>query len=287
MVHPKRFPNVSELQFIRAHPTCGYREYPTVSPLNARTGCVCHWPNAYPPTEGIRRYTSQDLVTSSDTKNENSNRRGFELLAVIFLSLATVGMAWCSYQASLWNSQSTVLSTQSSARGRDASDFRIKANQAFILDIFLFSQYLNARNASNEPLADFYSRQFSPEFKQTYEAQIRSSKLTNAPTDLFTKDLYQTPLLTRADRLESESERMWDDSLEASKAGQQYTLISVLLATALFFSGTAPQFQRKRKRRIVLALGLAALLTAFGMFIALPRPGARATSFKGPPQATR
>jgi len=197
-------------------------------------------------------------------------------------------MAWCSYQASLWNSQSTVLSTQSSARGRDASDFRIKANQAFILDIFLFSQYLNAHNASNEPLADFYARQFSPEFKQTYETQIKSSKVTNAPTDLFTKDLYQSPLLAQADRLESESERMWYDSLEAAKAGQQYTLISVLLAIALFFSGTAPQFERRRKRRIVLGLGLAALLTAFGMFIALPRPaGGRSSSFKAPPQVAR
>jgi len=67
-----------------------------------------------------------------------------------------------------------MLSTQSTARGRDASDFRIKANQAFILDIFFFSQYLNAHNASNEPLADFYFRHFSPEFKQTYEAQLRS-----------------------------------------------------------------------------------------------------------------
>lgn len=196
-------------------------------------------------------------------------------------------MAWCSYQASIWSSQSTVWSSQSSARGRDASDFRIKANQAFILDIFLFSQYLNARNASNEPLAEFYARQFSPEFKQTYEAQIRSSKLTNAPNDLFAKDLYQTPLLKHAETLELQSESMWYDSLEAAKAGQQYALISVLLATALFFSGTAPQFQRPRKRRIVLALGLAALLTAFGMFIVLPRPGERVTSFKPLPQVTR
>jgi hypothetical protein len=227
-----------------------------------------------------------DIVANSDAKNEKTDRRGFELLAVIFLSLATVGMAWCSYQASIWSSQSTILSSQSSARGRDASDLRIKANQAFIVDIFLFTQFLNAHNASNEPLADFYARQFSPEFKQAFAAQIKSSRFTNAPTDAIAKDLYQTPLLTQADNLESDSEQMWYESLEAGKAGQQYTLISVLLATALFFSGTAPQFQRPRKRRIVLALGLAALLTAFGMFIVLARP-AESAFFKAPPQVNR
>jgi hypothetical protein len=234
------------------------------------------------------RYTSRDVVTSSDEKNEKRNRRGFEALAVVFLSLATVGTAWCSYQASVWSTQSSKLSIQSIARGRDASNFRIKANQMFTLDIFLFSQYLNAHNASNEPLADFYARQFSPELKQAYETQSNSSKIPNAPTDPFVTNLYQSPLLARADALEPESERMWYDSLEAAKIGHQYTLISVLLATALFFSGTAPQFETPKKRCIVLTLGLAALLVSIAMFIALPRPsGGWATSFKAPPEVNR
>jgi hypothetical protein len=211
-------------------------------------------------------------VTSSDEKNEYIDRRGFEALAVIFLSLATVGMAWCSYQASAWNSQSAKQSIQSVARGRDASDFRIKADQVFMLDIFLFSQFLNAQDASNEPLAEFYRRQFSPELKQAYEAQIKSSEPSNAAVDPFTTNLYRSSWLAHANALEPESEKMWYESLEAGRTGQQYTLISVLLATALFFSGTAPHFRRHRKRRIVLTLGLLALLVALGMFIALPRP---------------
>jgi hypothetical protein len=192
-------------------------------------------------------------------------------------------MAWCSYQASVWGSQSTKLSMQSVARGRDAANFRIKANQALTLDIFLFSQYLNAHNASNEPLADFYARQFSPELKQAYEAQPRSSKIPGAPTDPFTRNFYQTPLLTQADTLEPESERMWRESLDAGKTSHQFTLISVLLATALFFSGTAPQFKTPKKRRIVLTLGLASLLIAVGMFISMPRPsGGWSASLKDP-----
>jgi len=201
---------------------------------------------------------------------------------VILLSLATVGTAWCSYQASIWSSQSTILSIQSVAFRREASDFRTKANQVYTLDIFLFSQYLNAHNRTNEPLAEFYARQFSPELRQAYSEQNRSSKIPNASTDPFTKELYQIPSLSQAAKLESDSERMWYDSLEAAKAGQQYTLISVLLATALFFSGTAPQFETHRKRRIVLTLGLAALLLAIAMFIIMPSPSASAS-----PRATQ
>jgi hypothetical protein len=162
----------------------------------------------------------------------------------------------------------------------------MKANQAYTLDIFLFSQFLNAHNRTNEPLADFYARQFSPELRQAYVAQTRSSKIPSAADDPFTKELYQSSLLPMADALESQSERMWYQSLEAAKAGQQYTLISVLLATALFFSGTAPQFETLRKRRIVLTLGLAALLIAVGMFIIMPTPSG-ATSLKTAPGGGR
>lgn len=227
-------------------------------------------------------------MTSSEAKDEKRSRQGFEALAVILLSLATVGMAWCSYQASVWSSESINLSMLSVARAKDAGNLRIKANQTLTLDIFLFSQYLNAHNTSNESLADFYARQFSPELKQAYLTQIRSSKVPGAPTDPFTKNLYQTPLLVRADALEPESERMWNQSLEAEEAVHQYTLISVLLATALFFSGTAPQFATPRKRRIVLTLGLAALLIAFGMFIVRIRQLAeRAAPFRAPTEANR
>ena len=141
-------------------------------------------------------------MTSSDAKNERWSRQGFEALAVILLSLATVGMAWCSYQAFVWNAKSTQQSIQSIACSRNAWIFRIKANQMYTLDIFLFSQYLNAHSASNEPLADFYARQFSPELKQAYEAQIRSAKLPNAPTDPFTTNSYQSPVLAQADALD-------------------------------------------------------------------------------------
>jgi hypothetical protein len=227
----------------------------------------------------------EHVVTSSDAKNEKMDRRGFEALAVILLSLATVGMAWCARQAAVCGTESTKLSIQSVTRTRDASNFRIKANQVFTLDIFLFSHYLDALKATNEPFADFYARQFSPELKHAYEAQSRSSRDSNTPADPFVKGVYPTPLLTKAESMESESERMWNRSLEMGKTGDGYTLISVLLATALFFSGTAPQFETQKKRRIVLMLGLATLLISIGMFITLPRPtGGWATSFKTPPE---
>src|SRR4051794_220960 len=98
----------------------------------------------------------------------------FDAIAVILLSLATVGTAWCSYQATSWGARSTKLSSLSVIRTHEAATSRLKANQAVLLDAFIFSQYQNARNSSNEPLARIYEGQFRPELKQAFDAWMRT-----------------------------------------------------------------------------------------------------------------
>jgi hypothetical protein len=201
-------------------------------------------------------------------ENNAKGGRGFEALAVVLLSLATVGMAWCSYQASGWSTRSGDLSLQSASLGRDVATFRIKAEQGITRDTFVFGEYLKAVETTNETLAKFYRGRFSPELKQAHEAwKARGSN----GDDPFATNFYRAAWLAQAEAAEPESERLWYEAGEAGETSHQYTLISVLLATALFFGGTAPRFERPRKRCIVLALGLATLLTSLIMFVTLPR----------------
>src|SRR5262245_43815421 len=96
----------------------------------------------------VPRWQRPQSVVSYAYEKIISGRRGFEALAVVLLSLATVGMAWCSYQASVWSTRSSNLSVRSTSHERSAALFRIKANQMFTRDIFLYSGYLNAQHAS-------------------------------------------------------------------------------------------------------------------------------------------
>jgi len=190
----------------------------------------------------------------------------------MLLSLATVGSAWCSYQASAWATRSTKLSIQSSSRGRQAEATRLKANQMFILDVNLIGNYVEAHYASNEPLARFYAGKFRRELKEAFDGWMREQPFENpdAPPHPFVHGLYEPRMLAEADIIETESERLWGESSEAARMGHAYIPVSVLLATALFFAGTAPQFETYKSRRIVLTLGLLALLTALTMFLRLP-----------------
>jgi hypothetical protein len=125
---------------------------------------------------------------------------------------------------------------------------------------------MKASRTADEELAEFYAGRFSPELKQACQTLKEQGIPYGNP---FATNLYKSPLRAQAEAAGPEGERLWYESGEAAETSHQYTLISVLLATALFFGGTAPRFERPKKRYIVLALGLAAMVGSLVMFVTL------------------
>jgi hypothetical protein len=196
----------------------------------------------------------------------------FEPVALVLLSLATVGTAWCSFQAAAWGGVSQRLMNASAASGRRAATAQLQSYQMALLDVVLFSQHINARASSNEALARFYSDRFRGEAKTAFEAWMatRPFENSNAPAHPFVTNLYQPRLLIEAGLADAETQRLWQQAGEAGRTGRSYVLITVLLASALFCGGTASRFEAIWVRRTVLGLGLAAFLFALGRLVLLP-----------------
>jgi hypothetical protein len=196
----------------------------------------------------------------------------FEPIGLILLSLATVGTAWCSFQAASWGGVSQRLTNLSTASSRLAMTDQLQSYQMALLDVLLFSQHINARASSNETLARFYSDRFRGEAKTAFDAWMKTQPFDNssAPPHPFVTNLYQPLLLTEARKAEAESQRLWQQAGEAGRTSRSYVLITVLLASALFCGGTAAKFETLWVRRSVLAFGLVAFLFAAGRLLLLP-----------------
>ncbi len=201
-----------------------------------------------------------------------SKRTRFEPLALLLLSAATIGTAWCSYQAAAWGGAAQGAMNQSTAASRRAATYQLQSYQMALLDVLLFSQHINARASSNETLARFYADRFRGEAKTAFDAWMatRPFENTNAPPHPFVTNLYQPRLLEDARAAEAESQRQWVKSGEAGRTSRNYILITVLLASALFCGGIAPKFETKWTRQAVLALGLAAFIFAVQRLWLLP-----------------
>ena len=196
----------------------------------------------------------------------------FEPIALVLLSLATVGTAWCSYQAAAWSGRSQRMMNMSAASSRRAATAQLQAHQMALVDVLLFSEHINARAATNEKLARFYSDRFRGEAKTAFEAWMATRPFENAsaPPHPFVTNLYQPRLLTDAALAEGESQQLWKQAGEAGRIGRSYVLITVLLTSALFCGGTAPKFDAVWIRRAVLGVGLAAFVFALIRLLSLP-----------------
>ena len=195
-----------------------------------------------------------------------------EGLGLLLLSLATVGTAWCSFEAAAWGGAAAGAANQSTAASRRAAKDELQANQMALLDILLFSQHINARASSNEPLARFYADRFRGEAKTAFEAwmALKPFENSNAPPHPFVTNLYQPRVLEDARQADAESQRFAEQAGDAGRNSRSYILITVLLASALFCGGTAAKFDRSWVRRGVLMFGLGAFLFAMGRLWQLP-----------------
>jgi hypothetical protein len=195
-----------------------------------------------------------------------------EAVGLVLLSLATVGTAWCSFEAAAWAGAAGGAANQSTAASRRAAKYELQANQVALLDILLFSQHINARASSNEALARFYADRFRGEAKTAFQAWMAMNPFenSNAPPHPFVTNLYHPRVLEDARQAEAESARFGDQAGEAGRTSRDYILITVLLASALFCGGTAAKFDRAWVRRGVLLFGLGAFLFATGRLCKLP-----------------
>ncbi len=196
----------------------------------------------------------------------------FEPVALVLLSLATVGTAWCSYQAATWGGVAQRLTNVSAATSRVAAANELQAQQVALLDVTLFSQYINARASSNEVLSRFYADRFRGEAKAAFQAWLatRPFEEPDAPAHPFLTNFYQPKLLAKAREAETESQRLSQQAGEAGRTSRTYVLITVLLASALFCGGTASKFDAAWIRHGVLVLGLLAFVVAMERLWLLP-----------------
>src|SRR5262245_13987474 len=131
------------------------------------------------------------------TPTNTSRRALFEPMGLLLLSLATVGTAWCSFQAATWGGAAQGLTNRSAAASRRAVAAQLQSSQMALLDVLLFSEFINAHSSSNETLARFYADRFRDEAKTAFAAWMAARPFENpaAPPHPFVTNLYQPRLL--------------------------------------------------------------------------------------------
>lgn len=198
--------------------------------------------------------------------------RWVEFLGALVLAIATVATAWTAYQATLWGGDESKFYFEASAAQVDAAHLDNLAMQRTGLDAGLFVEYVAARSAGNQELADFLYERFPSELKLATDAWLATDPFNDptAPASPFDMPQYRLPEQDAAEQQDQLAMATFEDAAEADEYADNYVLLTVIFAMVLFFSGIAGKFQWRVIDGAVLGLGIIVLLVGLVMLAQMP-----------------
>jgi hypothetical protein len=204
---------------------------------------------------------------------ERSHRRTWmEVACAIILSLATTCSAWCAYQSKIWSGVQGSRSGQASGESRKAAQNRSRAFQIRSLEAEMFIKFFEAKQTSNEKLAQFFADRLPPQTKLALLAWWKTNPLDNpqAPPTPFDMEEYKQPQTVEAELHEKNAEQISTTVSDAGHHSDTYVLLTVLFASVLFFGGIGNTFESRRLRRIMIYISIALFLATFAELLSMP-----------------
>jgi len=208
----------------------------------------------------------------TDQNPGQAKRRWFEPASAILMALATLGTAWCSYESSKWNGQSSSFSTEASRANQQAVLFHLEGGQVTALQAKMFMELIDAQMAGKDKLAHFYSDRFPPELRKAYDAWLTEKPFENPSADPhpFVPKLYQARFVQDARQANADAGRNDAEAKRTGNFAAQYLSNTVLLAAVLFFAGTSARFDQRHVRQSSFFFAVAVFLFAAALMFLLP-----------------
>jgi hypothetical protein len=190
--------------------------------------------------------------------------KGKPLIDVIFaviLLIAMLSSAFCVYQATRWNGIQSIDFGESAKFRTESIRATILANSEVIIDVQLFTSWVNAISEGDQAQAAFLKERFREEFRPAFDAWIAKGKddpinpfPTGTPFDL---PEFNISNYNESHRLEEKAKAAFDRGKEANTNGDTYISHTVLFAIVLFFCGI---YSRWKSTKIHIAMLIITLL---------------------------
>jgi hypothetical protein len=197
-------------------------------------------------------------VTSSGAASDREahSKRRLELIAVLLLSATTILTAWSAFQSSKWGGAMSIAFSKASSQRIEAARLDGEADQRTAVHVGLWTQWLAASGASETDLADFLVERF-PEPLATANADWLAAG--GAESDVpspFVMPSYVVPERVEAQEADARADQFFDQALDNNQRGDDYTLLTVLFASVLFFTAMSGRVTLVRNQKALLVVAI-------------------------------
>jgi hypothetical protein len=212
------------------------------------------------------------LPTGTDRADQAAERRRdrLEVFAVVVLSVTTVLTAWTAFQASKWSGAMSISFSQASAARIESSRLDAAANVRMSNQIALWTQWVTATGDGNKPLAQFILARFPEPLAAAHRQWLAEGGQAAPASSPFYVSSYVLPEHVEAQTWNDRADAHFRTALDDNQRGDNYTILTVLFASVLFFVALSSRVSFLRAQRLLLAFG--SVLGAVGVALLLTFP---------------
>ena len=209
----------------------------------------------------------------AESSKESRHDVVFEILEALLLGVVAVATAWSAYNAAKWDGHQSELYGRASALRIQADELLTQGGQQRLLDVSTFNTWIQARNEGNDKLAALYVRRFSTEFKVAFDAWLKTNPFSNptAPPGPSFMPEYRNSQLLQGVAANQEASRIFNEGTAARKQSEEYTRMTVVLATVLFLVALSTRFRSRLVRSALLLLTGGLTVYALVTILGFPR----------------
>lgn len=102
-----------------------------------------------------------------------------EIVEAIVLALVAICTAWSGYQAAKWDGMQDELYEQSTRLRVLAQGLATRGGQEQIYDASTVTEWIKAKSAGNEKLAQLFEHRLRPEFRDAFSSWVKTDPLNN------------------------------------------------------------------------------------------------------------
>ena len=204
--------------------------------------------------------------------NEGGHHR-LEIFGTVLLSAAALATSWAGFQATLWSGDQLEYANRSIALRSQSTRASTRAGQLVAIDVGMFTSWMTERFRGDSLLRRFLEQHFRSEFRVAFDEWVKSDPLrspTAEPTP-FALVSYHLSASDSAHRYELAADSTENLSTHANATSDAYVLTAVVLATVMFFAGTAQQMKGRNLRLFLLCLATVACIGGVVRLFTLPR----------------
>lgn len=196
-----------------------------------------------------------------------------ELVAVILMSVTTVLTAWTAFQASKWSGDMSISFNQASAARIDAGRYEGEANRQSTIQVSLYTGWVQAQSSGDTKLADYMQKNFPEPLASATSAWLELKPLTNPSAPKTPFEMPEYIQLSRGLAIESDAlaQSKTENALESNKYSDNYTVLTILFATVLFFGAVSGRVRRTLSAWILVGTAGVIFIGASSILITFPK----------------